>query len=334
MMRMLNRSCKIYVEPNMSKLMKFTYLLIIVLAFGVITSCEEDEPKCEKNNKELDVIANINNDQLVFVQGGSFMMGATPEQDNYYINELPVHKVALDSYYIGKYEVTQELWQYVMNYEGPAADGTYMEKETHDAILRPWWQEFEYAMRTSSDLMVYYSRHYIEGDKYPVFLVSKNKIDQHFIPRLNAITGKNYRLPTEAEWEYAARGGCRSKGYKYAGSDDIEKVAWYKGNAATDTIESSWGVVLFLKPHEVGTKLPNELGLCDMSGNVWEWCSDEIKGYSSMSSDNQSRSIENLVIRGGSMIDNARDCRVSRRTESYSNLVFCELGFRLAHDAE
>ncbi|MBQ2839027.1 MAG: formylglycine-generating enzyme family protein [Muribaculaceae bacterium] len=318
----------------MSKLMKFTYLLIIVLAFGVITSCEEDEPKCEKNNKELDVIANINNDQLVFVQGGSFMMGATPEQDNYYINELPVHKVALDSYYIGKYEVTQELWQYVMNYEGPAADGTYMEKETHDAILRPWWQEFEYAKRTSSDLMVYYSRHYIEGDKYPVFLVSKNKIDQHFIPRLNAITGKNYRLPTEAEWEYAARGGCRSKGYKYAGSDDIEKVAWYKGNAATDTIESSWGVVLFLKPHEVGTKLPNELGIYDMSGNVWEWCSDEIKGYSLMSSDNQSRSIENLVIRGGSMIDTARDCRISRRTESYSNLVFCELGFRLAHDAE
>lgn len=330
MMRMLNRSCKIYVEPNMSKLMKFTYLLIIVLAFGVITSCEEDEPKCEKNNKELDVIANINNDQLVFVQGGSFMMGATPEQDNYYINELPVHKVALDSYYIGKYEVTQELWQYVMNYEGPAADGTYMEKETHDAILRPWWYQLMWA---NDYYKIYYYIHYVEGDKYPANLISKNEIDRWFLPRLNAITGRNYRLPTEAEWEYAARGGRFSKGYKYAGSNNIDKVAWYKENAATIKL-FSWGEYLYPTPHEVGTKLPNELGIYDMSGNVWEWCSDEIKGYSSMSSDNQSRSIENLVIRGGSMIDNARDCRVSRRTESYSNLVFCELGFRLAHDAE
>lgn len=144
-----------------------------------------------------------------------------------------------------------------------------------------------------------------QGDDLPVEQVNWN--DCHmFIGKLNEMTGKNYRLPTEAEWEYACRGGKYSKGYKYSGSNDIDKVAWYSDNSEDKT-------------HPVGQKQPNELGLYDMSGNVWEWCED-MHDFTGM-------------CRGGSWIHNARNCDPSLRNETPQSFTINSLGLRLASDS-
>ena len=216
---------------------------------------------------------------MVFVEGGTFTMGATSEQrEDAYDNEKPTHRVTLSDYYIGETEVTQALWQAVMG-SNPS--------------------EFR-------------------GDNLPVENVSYNDVKE-FITKLNQKTGKTFRLPTEAEWEYAARGGKKSKGYKYSGSNNIDDVAWYEGNSNNKT-------------HPVKTKRPNELGIYDMSGNVWEWCSDKYGAYSSSSQTNPTGPSlgSNRVYRGGSWNFNARFCRASYR--NYFNLSFLGnyLGFRLA----
>jgi len=153
---------------------------------------------------------------MVLVEGGTFIMGS-----NYWgYDEEPEHAVTVNSFYIGKYEVTQKEWKEIMGYN-PCL---------------------------------------FKGDDLPIEQVSWNEI-QEFLKELNENTGKNYRLPTEAEWEYASQGGNKSEGYMYSGSNNIEDVAWYSGNSDNKT-------------HPVGTKLPNELGIYDMSGNVSEWCND------------------------------------------------------------
>lgn len=156
-----------------------------------------------------------------------------------------------------------------------------------------------------------------KGDNLPVDQVSWNDC-QEFIRKLNGLTGKNFRLPTEAEWEYAARGGNKSKGYKYAGSNSIDNVAWYDGNSGSKT-------------HPVKTKSPNELGLYDMSGNVWEWCGDWYGSYGSGSqTDPKGPSSGSLrVLRGGSWFDFARRCRVSRRNLIGPGYGSINYGFRL-----
>ncbi len=144
---------------------------------------------------------------------------------------------------------------------------------------------------------------------------------QRFISKLNEITDKKFRLPTEAEWEFAARGGNKSKGYRYSGSDTIDDVAWYAGNSNFET-------------HEVATKAPNELGIYDMSGNVWEWCQDWYSSeyYSKSPSNNRTGpdSGSNRVRRGGSWYFNARFCRVSYRGNYLPGLRDYDLGLRLA----
>lgn len=161
---------------------------------------------------------------------------------------------------------------------------------------------------------------YFKGDDLPVEQVSWNDI-QDFIGKLNQKTGKQFRLPTEAEWEYAARGGKRSNGYKYAGSSNIDSVAWYTNNSGSKT-------------HPVKGKNPNELGLYDMSGNVWEWCQDwygsDYYGKSSSANPQGPSSGSDRVLRGGSWFNDARRCRVSSRLindPGYRN--YCD-GFRLA----
>ena len=157
-----------------------------------------------------------------------------------------------------------------------------------------------------------------KGAKRPVEKVSWNDC-QEFIRKLNQMTGKRFRLPTEAEWEYAARGGNRSNGYKYSGSDNLGSVAWYDGNSGSET-------------HPVGQKSPNELGLYDMSGNVWEWCQDWFGSYSSSSQTNPTgpSSGSYRVSRGGSWFSIARSCRSSYRGRSAPSFSDNNLGLRLA----
>ncbi len=159
-----------------------------------------------------------------------------------------------------------------------------------------------------------------KGANRPVEQVSWTDI-QEFLQKLNFKTGKNYRLPTEAEWEYAARGGNQSKGYKYSGSNSIDKVAWYDGNSSSQT-------------HEVGQNQPNELGIYDMSGNVWECCSDwyaENYYKSSPSKNPQGPSSGSTrVLHGGSWVNNNLNCRSSDRFRSYPTGFFSNSGFRLA----
>ena len=157
-----------------------------------------------------------------------------------------------------------------------------------------------------------------KGDNLPVENVSWND-SQTFLRKLNAMTGKNFRLPTEAEWEYAARGGNLSRGYQYSGSKKIDDVAWYNNNSGGET-------------HPVGTKAPNELGIYDMSGNVCEWCQDWIGSYSSSAQTNPKgpSSGSDRVLRGGSWYYGARYCRMAFRYGITPGYGYNNLGLRLA----
>ena len=212
---------------------------------------------------------------MVYVAGGSFMMGS--DDSDAFGDEKPVHRVTLSSYRIGKYEVTQELWEAVMG-NNPSG---------------------------------------FKGVRRPVDNVSWNDC-QEFIRKLNSLTGQNFRLPTEAQWEFAARDGNSSSGYKYSGSNYIDNVAWYNGKSGSST-------------HNVGTKSPNELGIYDMSGNVREWCSDWYASYGSSSVYDPvgSSSGSNRVTRGGGWNSNAKYCRVSFRNYIPPDYRYNFLGLRL-----
>jgi formylglycine-generating enzyme required for sulfatase activity len=217
---------------------------------------------------------------MVLVKGGTFTMGCTAEQSKECGQfENPAHKVTLRDFYIGKYEVTQKLW---------------------------------------NDVMGYNPSFYNKNPNLPVEMVNWDTI-QVFIQKLNAKTGKEYRLPTEAEWEYAARGGDKSNGYKYSGSNNIKEVAWYKDNSDRKT-------------NQVGTKQANELGIHDMSGNVWEWVNDWYEKYTSDAQDNPTGPFRGgyRVARGGNWGNAARDCRVSYRSADHPSKQNASLGFRLA----
>jgi formylglycine-generating enzyme required for sulfatase activity len=159
---------------------------------------------------------------------------------------------------------------------------------------------------------------YFKGKNLPVETVSWDDI-QEFLTKLNEKSGKNYRLPTEAEWEYACKGGNQSKGYKYSGSNNVDDVVWYWENSKSKT-------------HPVGTKAPNELGIYDMSGNVWEWCHDWYDDYIDTPQTNPTGPDEGSVrvVRGGSWYYFARFCRVSHRDCNAPEDSFFNLGFRIA----
>ena len=241
------------------------------------TKPKQNTPIRQTPNRDL-VLQNLINN-MIYVEGGTFMMGATSEQGSDALDwEKPAHQVTLSSFSICKYEVTQEEWEAVMG-SNPSS---------------------------------------FKGMKLPVEKVSWDDC-QTFIRKLNQMTGKQFRLPTEAEWEYAARGGSKSCGYKYAGGDNLGSVAWYTDNSGSKT-------------HEVGKKQPNELGLYDMSGNVWEWCQDWYGKYGSSSQTNPKgpSSGSRRVRRGGSWGDDAGYCRVSNRSGGTPVYRGNGLGLRLA----
>jgi formylglycine-generating enzyme required for sulfatase activity len=159
------------------------------------------------------------------------------------------------------------------------------------------------------------------GDDYPVYYISWDDA-QIFIEQLNRKTGKRFRMPTEAEWEYAARGGAHSANYKYSGSNDLKEVAWFDEKTNTYT-------------HPVGAKKPNELGIYDMSGNVWEWCSDWFGKYSATNQSNpQGATVgREKVCRGGGWYTFERPFRVFYRTSNEPQTRNSALGIRLASDA-
>lgn len=209
------------------------------------------------------------------------------------------------------------------NYDSEAYDD---EKPVHSVTLDDYYiGETEVTQELWEAVMGTNPSRY-KGANKPVEMVSWNDC-QEFIKKLNQLAGKRFRLPTEAEWEYAARGGKKSQGYKYAGSNTIDEVVWYRDNAH-DVGESSrdYGT------HPVGTKAPNELGLYDMSGNVWEWCSDWYGEYSSSSQTNPTgpTSGSARVLRGGGWGGSAQGCRVSNRGNYGPGCRDNDSGFRLA----
>ena len=250
---------------------------------------------------------------MIKVEGGTFRMGATSEQgSDVDSDEKPVHSVTLSDYYIGETEVTVGLFRKFIKETGYRTDadkkgGSYIWNGSEWVLTSGlnWQCDVNGKIRSASE------------DNHPVIHVSWNDANE-FCEWLNNKTGKNFRLPTEAEWEYAARGGNKSKGYKYSGSNTIGNVAWYWYNSSSAT-------------HNVKTKSPNELGIYDMSGNVFEWCEDWYGNYSSGSQTNPTGPSTGYsrVLRGGSWYNNAKLCRVSLRNYYFPDLRNCYYGFRL-----
>ena len=214
---------------------------------------------------------------LIKVEGGTFQMGGTPEQKKAKTDEYPVHRVTLSDYYIGETEVTNELWTAVMG--------------TNPSV------------------------NFLQPDQ-PVNSVTWHDC-QKFVNRLSSLTGLRFSLPTEAQWEYAARGGKHSRGYQFAGSDRLKQVGWYEKNSGN------------VKP--VKQLLPNELGLYDMSGNVWEWCADWYGLYKAQPVEDPRgmASGTERVYRGGGAAETETLARVSFRYQNNPNTKVNTLGLRV-----
>tara|TARA_R110000850_G_scaffold217214_2_gene342925 strand:+ start:2375 stop:3139 length:765 start_codon:yes stop_codon:yes gene_type:complete len=220
--------------------------------------------------------------EMVWVEGGSFTMGSNSDEASG--AEGPAHNVTLDGFHMGKFEVSQQLFQEVMGWD----------------------------------------HSYFPGKGIPVNNVSWANI-QRFVERLSGMTGKRFRLPTEAEWEYAAKGGTLSKGYQFSGSNTIDEVAWYAGNGER-------------RVHPSGEKNPNELGLYDMTGNLWEFCHDDarMRPYSGGDRANplegsfdKPYSTQAKITRGGGYEFDEDECLVFRRDGATPNVRMPDIGFRV-----
>jgi formylglycine-generating enzyme required for sulfatase activity len=219
---------------------------------------------------------------MVYIKGGYFNMGCTREHGgDCRMDERPAHLVHLDDFYMNKFEVTRDEWHAIMGIK----DG-----QTYECLRCPMGN-----------------------------LSRDNAVA--FINKLNSLSGKKYRLPTEAEWEFAARGGLKSKGFKFSGSNSLDSVGWYEMNAG-DLV------------HEVGRKSPNELGLYDMSGNVYEWCSDwygeNYYKYGITENPKGPELASFRILRGGCFRHSASECRVAKRGTYNGSKSQETFGFRLA----
>ena len=262
------------IKLHLSKKNIFT-ILVFILVLGGTTGCIQHKSD-QKRLPALSFTVNGESFEMIPVEGGTFIMGGTSEQGNdCENNEKPTHEETLPFFYIGKYEVTQKLWKAVM--------GTDFDQSYNSGC-----------------------------EDCPAEYISWNDT-QKFISKLNTLTNKTFRLPTDIEWEYAARGGKYSEKYKYSGSNDIDEVAWYIENYQKSKYGDKGTT------HPVGMKKPNELGLYDMSGNVWEWCDNwYTQEYSQNGKSvhpgwpfNGTSAFFRRVLRGGSWGGTAKGCRVS-----------------------
>ncbi len=276
--------------------MKRAVLLIVGVLLLTVFTFANTEP----------VVPAVSEEGLVLVEKGSFTMGDTWGDGA--IDEKPIHEVAFTyDFYMGKYEVTFDQYDAFCEATGrskPADSG--WGRGARPVIWVSWWDAMAYCnwLSEKNDLPKAYDDggSFLDGDGMMTADPSK-------------VVG--YRLPTEAEWEYAARGGNKSEGYKYAGSDNVGDVAWYSENSGGKT-------------QEVGEKPANELGLHDMSGNVWEWCSDSYDPYSgSGQTDPYSNLSSFRVYRGGSWRDDATFSRVADRNGYRTDFTNLHIGFRV-----
>lgn len=280
-------------------------VLIILCCVLALQSCNKDNTKNETINgfdinwtgdlgkKEKDAVREMITN-MVKVESGTFYMGAQKDSVEFYCYdenatslEGPVHEVTVSEFYINKYEVTQLLWESIMGLT------------PNDENEMQW--EKEYGL----------------GDKYPAYRISYKEVET-FISKLNEYTGLNFTLPTEAQWEYAAKGGPNTNYELYAGDGNVLEVAWIERNSD--------------KSSEVGMKEPNGLGLYDMSGNVWEMCQDWYYDYSEEAVTDPVGEAYNeglKVFRGGSWYTNDQSARVTARSKQGIHYRDFSTGFRL-----
>ena len=228
--------------------------------------------------------------KMIKVEGGTFLMGASVQDTEAYPYENPVHPVEVDGFYVAETEVTQALWYAVL---GLTIEDQQKKKKINTQLRGV-------------------------GDSYPIYYVSYEDCIK-FINTLNRITNQKFRLLTEAEWEYVARGGNKKSENKFSGSQIIENVAWYQANSDNS-------------PHPVAAKSPNDLGIYDMTGNVSEWCSDWFDTYTDTMQINPKGAEKGTfrVYRGGSWYDKVVDCRVTCRVAGKKDYRSSDLGLRLA----
>jgi sulfatase modifying factor 1 len=265
---------------------------LLILSFPILISgcihslISKNDQPKIQKNKMIKILNEFENNML-YITGGTFLMGCTMAyNDSCDFDQKPVHSVTIDNFKLSKYEVTQSQWNYIM-----ANNPSYFKR----------------------------------CKNCPVEQISWNDI-QIFLLRLKELTGKMYRLPTEAEWEYAARGGNKSKGYLYSGGNNLNDILVYKKKVIKGDF----------KTFPIGQQKPNELGLYDMTGNAWEWCSDWYSDdyYSNSLSKNPKGPLngESKVIRGGFSLFSKKGFGVAFREKETPDTKAYFLGFRLAAD--
>ena len=272
------------------------------------------------------------NMRMIYVEGGMFNMGCTNEQNDCADDEKNVRRVVLDGYYIGMLEVTQSQWEKVMgkniykHVDELRDDYSFVVDSSNWEVwvdMFDWVKPGDTVWPSPFCSDGEHLRISAAGPNYPMYLVTWYDAVS-FCEKLSEKTGKKYMLPTEAQWEYAARGGNRATGMLYAGSNSIEEVAWYRGNSK-DVL------------HYCGTLLPNALGIYDMSGNVLEWCRDLYsERYLSYDTNNptgpekdEGEMYPYYVIRGGDVSSDAKYCRITNRDYCVAQGFNGGIGFRV-----